>query len=193
MLCNILLDELPKITPNSYKINTSYKQGIKFELLMQDNELQKEEKVMLALALFYDKKEINQMKTPEELQKRINDILWFYKCNKIEQNNKGVNARKEKQIYSYEFDADKIYSAFMQQYNVDLQKTDLHWWQFRSMFESLTDKTQIVEIMGYRAIDLSKIKDKEEKKRYKELKRIYVLPDMRTQEQKESDFACAFL
>lgn len=193
MLCNILLDELPKITPNNYKINTSYKQGIKFELLMQDNELQKEEKVMLALALFYDKKEINQIKTPEELQKRINDILWFYKCNKIGQNNKGVNARKEKQIYSYEFDADKIYSAFMQQYNVDLQKTDLHWWQFRSMFESLTDKTQIVEIMGYRAIDLSKIKDKEEKKRYKELKRIYALPDMRTQEQKESDFACAFL
>lgn len=193
MLCNILLDELPKITPNNYKINTSYKQGIKFELLMQDNELQKEEKVMLALALFYDKKEINQIKTPEELQKRINDILWFYKCNKIEQNNKGVNARKEKQIYSYEFDADKIYSAFMQQYNVDLQKTDLHWWQFRSMFESLTDKTQIVEIMGYRAIDLSKIKDKEEKKKYKELKRIYALPDMRTQEQKESDFACAFL
>lgn len=193
MLCNILLDELPKITPNNYKINTSYKQGIKFELLMQDNELQKEEKVMLALALFYDKKEINQIKTPEELQKRINDILWFYKCNKIEQNNKGVNARKEKQIYSYEFDADKIYSAFMQQYNVDLQKTDLHWWQFRSMFESLTDKTQIIEIMSYRAIDLSKIKDKEEKKRYKELKKIYALPDMRTQEQKESDFACAFL
>lgn len=193
MLCNILLDELPKITPNNYKINTSYKQGIKFELLMQDNELEKEEKVMLALSLFYDKKEINQIKTPEELQKRINDILWFYKCNKIEQNNKGVNARKEKQIYSYEFDADKIYSAFMQQYNVDLQKTDLHWWQFRSMFESLTDATQIVEIMGYRAIDLSKIKDKEEKKRYKELKKIYALPDMRTQEQKENDFACAFL
>lgn len=193
MLCNILLDELPKITPNNYKINTSYKQGIKFELLMQDNELQKEEKVMLALALFYDKKEINKIETPEELQKRINDILWFYKCNKIEQINKGVNAKKEKQIYSYEFDADKIYSAFIQQYNVDLQKTDLHWWQFRSMFESLTDKTQIVEIMGYRAIDLSKIKDKEEKKKYKELKKIYALPDMRTQEQKESDFACAFL
>lgn len=193
MLCNILLDELPKITPNNYKINTSYKQGIKFELLMQDNELEKKEKVMLALSLFYKKKDLEQIKTPEELQKRINDILWFYKCNKTEQINKGVNVRKEKQIYSYEFDADKIYSAFIQQYNVDLQKTDLHWWQFRSMFESLTDKTQIVEIMGYRAIDLSKIKDKEEKKRYKELKKIYALPDMRTQEQKESDFACAFL
>ena len=47
--------------------------------------------------------------------------------------------------------------------------------------------------MGYRAIDLSKIKDKEERKRYRKLKQIYALPDMRTQEQKEEDFAMAFL
>ena len=69
----------------------------------------------------------------------------------------------------------------------------MHWWKFKAMFNGLKSDNKIVEIMGYRAIDLSKIKDKEEKKRYKELKRIYALPDMRSQEQKESDFACAFL
>ena len=37
MLCNILLDELPKKTPHEYNIKTDFKQGIKFELLMQDN------------------------------------------------------------------------------------------------------------------------------------------------------------
>ena len=52
MLCNILLDKLPQTTPNNYKIKTSYKQGIKFELLMQDNELSREEQVELALNLF---------------------------------------------------------------------------------------------------------------------------------------------
>ena len=46
MLCNILLDKLPQNTPNNYKIKTSYKQGIKFELLMQDNELSKEEQAI---------------------------------------------------------------------------------------------------------------------------------------------------
>ena len=46
--------------------------------------------------------------------------------------------------------------------------------------------------MGYRAIDLGKIKDKEEKARYKKLKKIYKLPDMRTEAQKEADFGSAF-
>ena len=192
MLCNILLDELPKITPNNYKIKTNYKQGIKFELLMQDNQLDKEEQVELALNLFYYKKDLEKIYTKQELQARIEDIIWFYKCGKEEKTSQ-ENEKKEKQIYSYVFDADKIYSAFIQQYNIDLQKINLHWWQFRSMFESLTDETQIVEIMGYRAMDLSKIKDKEERKRYRKLQKLYALPDMRTQEQKESDFACAFL
>lgn len=193
MLCNILLDKLPQSTPNNYKIKTSYKQGIKFELLMQDNELSKEEQVELALNLFYYKKDLKEIHTEQELQTRIEDIIWFYKCGKEEKTSQNNENKREKQIYSYVFDADKIYSAFIQQYNIDLQKTNLHWWQFRSMFESLTDETQIVEIMGYRAMDLSKIKDKEERKRYRKLQKLYALPDMRTQEQKESDFACAFL
>ena len=46
--------------------------------------------------------------------------------------------------------------------------------------------------MGYRAIDLRTVKDKEERKRLKKLKQLYSLPDMRTREQKEADFASAF-
>ena len=43
--------------------------------------------------------------------------------------------------------------------------------------------------MGYRAIDLSKIKNKEEKDKYKRLQREWALPDNRTIEEKEQDFA----
>ena len=39
------------------------------------------------------------------------------------------------------------------------------------MFEGLKSENKICEIMGYRAVDISKIKDKEEKKRYKKLQR----------------------
>ena len=189
MLCNILLDKLPGITPNGYKIKTSYKQGIKFELLMQDNSLSKEEQIELALNIFYYKNDIEKIKTTEEIQKRIEDIIWFYKCGKEEKTSLKKEKNNKKQIYSYEFDDNKIYSAFRQQYNIDLQEVDLHWWKFKSLFESLTDTTQIVQIMGYRAMDLSKIKDKSMKKHYKELQEQYKLPDMRTEEEKEEDFA----
>jgi hypothetical protein len=46
--------------------------------------------------------------------------------------------------------------------------------------------------MGYRAVDLSKIKDKDQKKKYKALKQAWALPDERTEEEKERDFADSF-
>ena len=46
--------------------------------------------------------------------------------------------------------------------------------------------------MGYRATELNTIKDKETKKFYKKMKKIYALPDMRTEEEKEYDFGEAF-
>ena len=68
----------------------------------------------------------------------------------------------------------------------------MHWWKFRALFKGLDDNVQFSKIMSYRAIDLSQIKDKDEKLKYKKLKKIYALPDMRTQEQKETEFAAAF-
>ena len=180
MLSNILLDELPNTTPNGFKIKTDFRQAIKFELLMQDNELNDEEKVLLALNLFYDKL--------EDSKKQLEDIIWFYLHGKevIESEKEG---KSNQQIYSYEYDADYIFSAFLETYGIDLNKEKLHWWKFKAMFNGLNEKTKFVEIMGYRAIDLSKIQDKEERKRYKKLKEIYQLPDMRTEEEKEAAFS----
>lgn len=187
MNCNILLDKLPNITPNGFKIRTDFRESIKFELLMQDNKISEENKIYLALNLYY--KEI-----PRNIEKALEDLIWFYSCNNKEKTKKNIaNNKKTKQIYSYEFDSNYIYSAFLEQYKIDLNYIKyMHWWKFKSLFEGLNDKTKIVEIMGYRSVDLSKIKEKEEKARYKKLKNIYALPDMRTQEQKEADFGSAF-
>jgi len=82
----------------------------------------------------------------------------------------------------------------MQQYNIDLQEIKyMHWWKFKALFNGLAENTEIVKIMGYRAVNLSKIKDKEQKNFYKRMKKIYALPDTRSQEEKESEFARAFL
>ena len=121
------------------------------------------------------------------------DIKITYCYTFITNSSKGSYGRN-KQIYSYVFDNDLIYSAFKNQYNIDLEEIDyLHWWKFKAMFNGLKADNKIVEIMGYRSIELSEIKDKEMRKHYKKLQQIYKLPDMRTEEQKESDFACAFL
>jgi hypothetical protein len=180
MLSNILLDKLPEITPNGFKIKTDFRQAIKFELLMQDKQIEEKEKTVLALNLFYD--------DLVDAKKQIEDIIWFYLHGKEIEENK-EEGKSSQQIYSYEYDADYIFAAFLETYGVDLNIENLHWWKFKAMFNSLSEKTKFVEIMGYRAIDLSKIQDKEERKRYEKLKEIYQLPDMRTEEEKEADFS----
>lgn len=184
---NLILDKVNDITPNGFLIRDDFRESIRFELLMQDNTIDEKTKIALALNLYYP-----QM--PNDIEKAIEDMLWFYRCGKEIKTSHKKEENNTKQIYSYEFDDELIYSAFMYQYKIDINSIEyLHWWKFKAMFEGLNKDNKIVEIMGYRAIDLSKIKDKEEKKRYKKLKQIYALPDMRTQEQKEQDFAMAFL
>lgn len=192
MYYNLILDRLPNITPNGLKIRTDFRESIKFELLMQNSNIEEKDKVTLALNLyFYD---IN-IKNEEKLKKSVNDILWFYRCGKEETTSQGKETKKEtsKRIYSYEFDAEYIYSAFMEQYKIDLNKEHLHWWKFKALFNSLNEEVLFSKIMSYRAIDLSKIKDKDMKKYYKKMKRLYALPDLRSEEEKENDFAEAFL
>ena len=190
MNINILLDKLPQYTRGGHKIRTDFRESIKFELLMQDNKIDGRNKVEQALRLYYyDLSKITNIK------KSIDEVLWFYVCGKNRKvDNKTEKERKEiKQIYSYEFDAEYIYSAFLQQYKIDLNSIKyMHWWKFKALMENLNENTQFVKIMGYRAVDISKIKDKEEKNRYEKLKKTYALPDMRTTEQKEADFGKAF-
>lgn len=189
---NLLLDDINVVVNKKIRIkfNTNFRTCILFELLMLDNKIENAQKIPLILNLFYSN--IEQI---ADIEKAIDDILWFYRCGKEEKasENNNKNERKNKQIYSYEFDDELIYSAFKDQYDVDLQDIKyLHWWKFKAMFEGLKDDNQIVKIMGYRAMDISKIKDKDEKKHYKRLQQLYALPDMRTVEQKEADFGRAF-
>lgn len=192
MYYNIILGKLPTKTPNKMRIRTDFRESIKFELLMQDNSISDADKIKLALNLYYYEPEKIQ-----DVKKAIKDILWFYKCGKEDKNVDSENeennvSNKQKQIYSYEFDAEYIYSAFMEQYRIDLNKIKyLHWWKFKALLVSLNENILFSKIMGYRAMNINKIKDKDMKKHYKKMKKIYALPDMRSEEEKENDFADA--
>lgn len=184
---NILIDILPKevmIGKKMYKINSDFRTSILFELLMYDNSISDDLKFKQALELYY-----HSIPPEQYFEEAIYKILWFYGCGKEDHTEgTGKTSAKVEQVYSYEYDDSYIYSAFLSQYGIDLQDiNDLHWWKFKSMFESLKEDNKICEIMKYRAIDLSKIKDKEEKAFYKNMKQLYKLPEYVDKEQKEKE------
>lgn len=182
---NIIIDKLPT-EYEGLKIETNFRSFILFELLMQDRNVDEKNKIILALNLFY--------KEPlEDIKKAIDGILWFYTRGKTEKKEKSDEKSTRNNIYSFEYDAELIYSAFLSQYGIDLNEIEyLHWWKFKSLFEGLNEENKICKYMQYRSIDLNKLKTKEEKDKYRKLKQLCALPDERTEEEKEKDFAEAF-
>lgn len=188
---NILVDLLPteiEIDEKKYEINSDFRTSILFELLMQDKSIGEEDKIFMALQLYYPT-------IPSNINLAIEKMLWFYRCGKDITKSKGNGKGKSvTQIYSFEHDDDYIYAAFMDQYNIDLQDIQyLHWWKFKAMFKSLKEDNEIVKIMGYRSMDLSKIKDKEEKAYYKKMQELYKLPISKDEKEKLDEITVALL
>lgn len=190
---SILLDYLPeavKVEGREYPIATDFRTGIIFEKVLSDKELDNKTIVDLALALYYEDER------PDDIGVALEGVLDFYSCGarRTEQGNRPkANSVNQPRIYDYDHDADYIFAAFLTQYGIDLNEIEyLHWWKFQALFKSLETHNKIVEIMGYRATDLGKIKDKHEKSRIAKLKMIYAIPDNLTLEDKVARAGAAF-
>lgn len=83
----------------------------------------------------------------------------------------------KKNLFSYEIDYPFILSGFLRDYGIDLETVDyMHWWKFRMLFDGLSEDTEIKQRIIYRGINLSDIKDKEERKRIAKIQRRIQLP-----------------
>lgn len=185
---NILIDKLPcsVIVDNiDTEIVSDFRTSIVFEQLMKDNSVNDDVKIELALNLYFPNQYI--INTIDA----VNKIIWFYGGGKDikESSNKSSNSSKNINIYDFEQDADYIYAAFMEQYKIDLADINyLHWWKFKSLFYGLNKDIQLSKIMFYRSIELTDDMTKNERKFYRDMKRLYALEDMRSEEEKEQDF-----
>lgn len=191
---NILLDELPEyvtIDGKEYFIDTDFRTFIIYEMLLNRNEDDRAT-VEAILDLFYTEE------IPLDYSAALHAILDIYRCGQPEEKTKksqknGNVFLRPKMIYDYEFDAPYIYGAFLSQYNIDLNEIEyLHWWKFQALFRSLNSSNKIVEIMGYRAVDLGQIKDTKEQARIAKLQQIYAIPSNMTTEEKVAQAGAAF-
>lgn len=173
-MANILLDILPEtvdIDGIEYRINSDFRISILFELLMQDDELGKHQKLVQGLQLYYPE-------IPHNVTMAVDKMIWFYRCGKETGNGgHGSGSGRAKQIYSFEYDDDYIYAAFLEQYGIDLQDIEeLHWWKFRALFRGLSEDTEFVKIMGYRSVKITSEMSKEQREFYKKMQSIHALP-----------------
>lgn len=164
---NFLCDTLPDsitIDGINYPIYTDFRNWVKIELLLSHRF--SAENLVEIIRLCYKV-------LPADIEKAVNGILVFYTMGGYE---RGDIKSKVRKAYSFDCDSEYIYSAFMQCYSIDLLKSNMHWWQFRTLFSSLGECT-FTKIMHYRRADITRVKNSEQKAFYRKMKRIYRLPD----------------
>ena len=183
------LKETIEVAGQEYPVRTDFRVWLSFEEILNRDRPLREKILEIILLCIPDGEDRRLPPSMEELFEALGRFYaaGFYKDNeqkKKKDNTKGV------MTFSFEQDAEYIYAAFLAQYGIDLIDIPyLHWHKFQALLKGLEEKCRIMQIIGYRSIDLSEIKDKEQRERYRRLKEAYSLPDNRTEEEKDSDFA----
>lgn len=184
---NLLLNLAPQsveIGGHSYEFDADFRNCIKFESLMFDPEIDEDSRGAFALDLFYPQ-------IPEDIPAAFQGIIQFYATGQKDEKRSGSGSQKR--IYSFEYDADYIFAAFMADYGIDLNEIDfLHWWKFRALFAGLKPDNLICKIMEYRSADTKSMKG-EQKKFYEKMQRQYALPRPKAEQDKLNEISAALM
>ena len=158
-------DDLPRTVRadnRDYTIDTDFRTWMKFENIMVDAGIEMDYKLYFMIR--------GVMNMPDDISEELIQALFsFYRLDKPIRKTSG----KQGEI-GY------------------LLAAELHWWEFKSLFEGLTDQTKFIQVVGYRTADISKL-DKEQKQRYTELKKFYALPKEKAQDRSQEELEAEIL
>ena len=168
------LDELPttlSVGDEYLPIAFDFRDWIRVDLIMKDHQIPDDTK--LPLICQYIGIDLFHLMVP--VKALWASIFNFYICD---QELKQTDGYSKSRAIAYRFDYDwwLIYAAFQQQYQINLMKVKLHWFEFRALLDGLTEETQFIKVVQARLRDTSKLKG-EEKSQAEKLKRYWKVPD----------------
>ena len=82
-------------------------------------------------------------------------------------------------LFSLKYDAEYIYSSFLQAYGIDLidAQNSLHWKKFNALLNGLPSDTKFAEVQKIRSYKPQNGDSKQYKENMRKLKKEYALPD----------------
>lgn len=195
MKFNPLLDEFPT-NYNGYELNTDFRVGILLTMLFDNEDKSDEDKKLSALLLLYGSED----NIPPELDVAWKGLEWFMSCgynnctNSVDshketsEEDKGIVDKDGNKllfdvgsdwvsddVLDFEFDASRIYSAFLRTYNIDLSTAKMHFFKFIFLLSDLDSDTNHCKVMEIRQTSLRGKKGKE-LATWLENKRRYAVP-----------------
>ena len=169
-----------QIKDKQYKINTHFEIALKCNEIAEDDKISDEERALAIIYLLYGDEGIKDKENWEELLKIATKYL---SCGKKIEN----NDRDEEVDIDFKQDWNYIQTSFFSDYNIDLAKNEMHWWQFYNLIEGLTDKCILNRVRFVRNFDISQIKEPKEREKWIRQKELVAIKKEKTSKQIELD------
>lgn len=175
---NMLTEHVPDfVLYKGWKYRTccSFDNVLEVQRMYKDERLTDYEKVCQALSMLVESRFKAWLLSFPEKAELLNLVF-------SEQINIQERPRIRNQMWTFDFalDSEYIYASFMQEYGIDLMEMQgvLHWKKFIALFQGLSDKTKIREIMKIRGMEIPKPTkyNQKEIQNIVELKQYYALP-----------------
>lgn len=157
-----------------YTVNPSYDIVLDLQKVYRDSRLNDIDKINTALRMLIVRPKRIHMSTNQ----KMNLLQAIYdQCIKIPERHSPKNQQK---VFDFEFDGEYIYASFMEEYGIDLieQRGKLHWKKFLALFQGLSEKTKMREVMKIRSMEIPSPNrhNRKEIQSIMELKSYYALP-----------------
>lgn len=188
---NVMLDRLPSDW-HGYRIDTDFRTGIRIMQCLADVEFSEWERICYAAGRLFPENR-------PDMEEAVEGLAWYMS----EYNHDNHGARKESgKIKAYDFDVDqwRIYSAFMRQYGIDLNRVKMHWFVFMGLLTNLEECsfTRVVDIRMKKAAPGSSKKEKEELRELKDVYRLepegaHLTPGERLAQQRQMEIFNSFM
>lgn len=154
-------------------IITDFREYIRLLDMLKCEELNAMQKMALLSQYFLDEIEIDK----EAISALTAFVVMDFDSDKDSEEDEPDQHGPSKNLFSYGIDYPFILSGFLRDYGIDLETVEyLHWWKFRMLFDGLSEDTEIKQRIMYRGINLSDIKDKDERKRISRIQKRIQLP-----------------
>lgn len=141
------------INDKKIKINTDYRVALECQHIALDDEINDYERTLAIIYKLFGKEALDDEDNYEEYFAKA---IKFLKCNQEE----GKEETGEP-TFDYEQDWGYVKASFMSDYQIDLDKTQMHWWTFFNLLNGLTDKCILNRVRQIRSESLSGKKGKE--------------------------------
>lgn len=172
---NLFYEEYPEsivVNGECIPIITDFREYVKLMDMLKDDSLSSTEKIFFLNQYF--------LEPPSDFSEAMNALTDFIimKDRLPEESEAIEEAEEKKEVYSFEYDYPFIFSAFLSEYGINIRTIHyMHWWEFKLLFDGLSDKTEIKQRIMYRSINLSTIKDENERKRIQKIQNAIRLPN----------------